>query len=309
MKLILSSAFALAGLINAQNRLNIPSGPQAGIAAIFEDAFPTHLDELKKHGCWCAYAHSDNTDGMGGVKPVDYLDDLCRRWFSARRCTVLKDGDCRNDKDDAYVLITDPWYSCYKNSKVCDTATCGIDVHFKDLVDTYINDLVATDGAFTATEKSECIRVFPLERPAAPHVMKSTFYCTGTSPDIKRTDYYDDSFAPTVGDFTQAQAQKDEVRATASDAAVFVDFDFTPNADYDQWTIWNIDVSGDVVKMETKANLSIADYSSFVTHPWIVTLGEETIFGASATFLCGYAAGDGKASVSFKVVGNTCTVS
>lgn len=305
MKLVYSTAFLLAA-VNGQ-RITVPATPKAGIAAIMEDAFPTHLANLKKHGCWCSYAHVDNTDSIGGVKPVDYLDDLCRRWFSSRRCTVLKDGDCRNDHDDSYQLITLPWYSCShkQNNKKCDKSTCTIDVHFKDLIEEYINDLVASDGSFKATTPAdgECIRVFPIERPAAPHVTPSTFYCTGEAPDVKRTDYYDDTFDATVGAFTQLQAQLDQVRAVASDEPVFIDFSFKPSADVDQWTVWKVDVSGDIEKVETYANTSSADVSGWVTHPWLITKGEDTIFDS---FLCGYAAAPGKTTVSFTVVGDTC---
>jgi hypothetical protein len=308
MKIVLSTSVLLAAGINGQaSRVNVPATPKAGIATILEDAFPTHLNELKKHGCWCAYAHSDNTDGMGGVKPVDYLDDLCRRWFTARRCTVLKDGDCRNDKDDSYILMTDPWYSCYRNSNVCDKSTCAIDIHFKELIEEYIDDLVASDGSYAATEANECIRVFPIERPAAPHQMKSTFYCTGEAPDVRRTDFYDDSFTATEGAFTVAQVKSDSVRATASDAPIFMDLTFSPTSDADEWTLWKIDVSGDIELVKTFANETTGEYSTFVSWPWLVTKGQDDAFVNNA-FMCGYAAAPGKNAVSFTIVGDSCTV-
>ena len=62
--------------------ITIPGGIKTGVLELMQTAFPDTWEALAQHGCWCAYA-DDRNRFVGGVKSVDYLDDLCHRWFGA----------------------------------------------------------------------------------------------------------------------------------------------------------------------------------------------------------------------------------
>ena len=104
-------------------------------ASIMFDLFPEFQEELFKHGCWCAKLASLEPIGLGGNKPVDELDQICKDWARARRCTKQDGASCEfQDNSGTYAVAYDSddpsgIYRRYYCPDVdsCLSETCQID--------------------------------------------------------------------------------------------------------------------------------------------------------------------------------------
>ena len=109
---------------------------------------------------------------------LDALDDLCKSWIQARRCTSLVNGDCDGIDDNSHTVTVngDGSLTCdpVSNTNDCSQATCTVDTYFV----TAIKDLI-DNGA--AVEASGCDLPGVDFVATPPTVAKS---CVGTAPDL-----------------------------------------------------------------------------------------------------------------------------
>jgi len=108
---------------------------------------------LFSHGCWCAKLGPEMTVGLGGNRPVDELDQLCKDWARARRCTRTSGANCENQVDSTYQVEygASDVQLCPDND-ACLSETCQIDVHFVNAIEAW---RVANPG-FVATTNPSC---------------------------------------------------------------------------------------------------------------------------------------------------------
>merc|ERR1712066_960809 len=108
------------------------------------------IENLLKHGCWCAKFDHDNPymHFLGGPQPVDKLDAICKEWFHIRHCNdQLDGGTCKSFNNE---LLTDGSYSimvdmgcmeqggCYNTTDICSSESCTIDLHYLEQLRNYM---------------------------------------------------------------------------------------------------------------------------------------------------------------------------
>ena len=56
----------------------------------------TFAAQLFNHGCWCAKIadQGPSSASLGGNQPVDELDQICKDWARARRCSRVDGSSC-----------------------------------------------------------------------------------------------------------------------------------------------------------------------------------------------------------------------
>merc|ERR1712156_765299 len=96
MKLVISS-LSISSIL-ATDFASIPYRLQDAANALspifLNDAtnFPTDIFD---HGCWCGKLNALPTAGLGG-HPIDDLDQICKDWAKARRCSRVNGGSCES---------------------------------------------------------------------------------------------------------------------------------------------------------------------------------------------------------------------
>jgi hypothetical protein len=121
------------------------------MAAIFiSDA--SFAASLFNHGCWCAKLTNQASNNLGGNQPVDELDQICKDWARARRCSRATGSSCEfADFTSTYEIETSS-QRCI-DSDTCLSETCQIDYHFISEINSWRS---ANPGAFSAVESPVC---------------------------------------------------------------------------------------------------------------------------------------------------------
>jgi len=120
-------------------------------------SFPT---EIFNHGCWCAKLNALPSAGLGG-HPVDELDQLCKDWAKARRCSRVNGGTCESASSlilsSSYELEYDyaqgAGTQLCPDSDSCLSETCQIDSHYINLIKDW---RTANPGSFVADANPTC---------------------------------------------------------------------------------------------------------------------------------------------------------
>ena len=161
--------------------------PSELIDEIFDDET---ADKIKEHGCHCTKLSilSIVNNYVGGAGKVDIIDNQCRDWFEARRCTQQNSCKGFNLKDYDYTLVIegmshvayceqlfDLGYSaeevqCLYDVCVIDS-TYSLDILYS-LEDIYVDwtSIVVTENMCPHCEKEPC---------------SSNEQCSGTPPLYK----------------------------------------------------------------------------------------------------------------------------
>ena len=94
------------------------------------------------HGCWCSKLNGINPENHR-QKAVDDLDQVCKDWIRARRCSLLVDGACAGRKlpkvhyDTRSSFLSDYEIDvdyCQINTDFCQQQACEIDALFNSRV-------------------------------------------------------------------------------------------------------------------------------------------------------------------------------
>ena len=132
-------------------------------ALIISDS--TFAAQLFNHGCWCAkIANQGPTSaGLGGNQPVDQLDQICKDWARARRCSrtdaVLSDGSSCESADITSTYEIDLSRLSPNNcvdpnpSESCLSKTCQIDFSFISAIEAWRN---SNPGQFSPVTNPVC---------------------------------------------------------------------------------------------------------------------------------------------------------
>jgi len=137
-----------------------------GASQLFSTFNPTHSlvrfvnsQDILSHGCWCAKlarANSGNSE-LGGPKTTDVLDNICRSWIKARKCSEMV-GACKNFLD--FGALYDIQYTsglvdavCLNTENECLMESCEIDVSFVILVE----EFMAENQGFVGNEEPDCV--------------------------------------------------------------------------------------------------------------------------------------------------------
>ena len=131
-----------ASLVFSQNVINIDYSLKAGgfeiLTNFINDSVWTNV--FLQHGCWCAKIadqHLLSTE-LGGNRPVDELDQICKDWARARRCSRAVGASCEfADFTDTYEIEFSP-QGCL-DSDVCLSETCQIDFSFISAIEAWRN--------------------------------------------------------------------------------------------------------------------------------------------------------------------------
>jgi len=120
--------------------------------------FPT---EIFDHGCWCGKLNALPSAGLGG-NPIDDLDQLCKDWSKARRCSRVNGGTC----ESASALILSSSYQVEydfaagatgtqlcPDSDACLSETCQIDSYYINLIKAW---RTANPGTFSPETNPTC---------------------------------------------------------------------------------------------------------------------------------------------------------
>jgi hypothetical protein len=123
------------------------------LASLFiQDA--SFASQVFSHGCWCAKLSDPSSVNLGGNAPVDDLDQICKDWARARRCSRQQGASCEfATYDSSYEVERENGNTLCPGSDVCMSETCQIDVF-------YINEInswrVANPQHFTAASNPVC---------------------------------------------------------------------------------------------------------------------------------------------------------
>jgi len=172
---VLFSAFAATA--NADSASSIAqSFDQAGrdILALVLDS-STKVANVLDHGCWCKKMDPSITDVsmLGGKDPVDPLDQICKQWFTARRCNGnLEGGSCVNYPEGGFYKLNSKMECASGKNDDCEEDTCQIDMHFANSIEDYLNG----NPSWAPDSSQAC--------PIGSGDGGATHYCAGVAPFV-----------------------------------------------------------------------------------------------------------------------------
>lgn len=107
---------------------------------------------LFSHGCWCAKLADQSASNLGGNQPVDGLDQICKDWARARRCSRATSAACEfADFTSTYEIEVSP-QRCI-DGDACLSETCQIDYHFISEINAWRS---VNSGAFNPVTSPVC---------------------------------------------------------------------------------------------------------------------------------------------------------
>merc|ERR1712156_603438 len=160
MKLVISS-LSISSIL-AADFASIPYRLQDAanaLSPIFLNDLSNFPTEIFDHGCWCGKLNALPSAGLGG-KPVDDLDQLCKDWTKARRCSRLSGATCESAS-----ALTGNYQVEYDfaggatgtqlcpDSNACLLETCQIDSYYINLIKAW---RTANPGTFTPDSNPTC---------------------------------------------------------------------------------------------------------------------------------------------------------
>ena len=134
IKTTLFTSLYTKNLVNSE-QLKIDYTLIDGAEQILTHFDPLNADGVLSHGCWCAKLLRKNSGKLtlGGSSSTDELDDICRQWIKARKCSEQSHG-CKNfvDAEDLYEIdfTSDLSSATCPDSDTCLSESCQIDVSF-----------------------------------------------------------------------------------------------------------------------------------------------------------------------------------
>merc|ERR1712127_203962 len=141
MKLISASiAFAAVHADLISYRLQDSVHQMASLFLSDTTSDSTFVAQLFNHGCWCAKIADQGpaSASLGGNQPVDELDQICKDWARARRCSRAAGSSCEfADFTSTYEIELSP-QSCV-DSDACLSETCQIDFSFISAIEAWRN--------------------------------------------------------------------------------------------------------------------------------------------------------------------------
>ena len=120
----------------------IPCGEGGAVEKIIEETLDKNdTEKVQVHGCHCVRMGETTqllVQYIGGPHTLDELDNLCKKYFDARKCIFLPGGDCYGAPhatlESEYQLVvnyTDGTFSCDLVIDPCLKAVCLIDVEYR----------------------------------------------------------------------------------------------------------------------------------------------------------------------------------
>jgi len=100
----------------------------------------TFAGQLFDHGCWCAKIGNQGpaSASLGGKTPTDELDQICKDWAKARRCSRTSGSKCEfAEFSSTYEIEVSP-QNCV-DSDACLSETCQIDYSFISAIEAWKN--------------------------------------------------------------------------------------------------------------------------------------------------------------------------
>jgi len=146
----------------------------------------TFAGQLFDHGCWCAKIGTPGpaSASLGGKTPTDELDQICKDWAKARRCSRTSGSKCEfAEYSSTYEIEVSP-QNCV-DSDACLSETCHIDYSFISAIEAWKN--AQPGNPFT-----------PVTGVCTPHTTGSNDNCVDfeiPSTLIMKMNNVDDTFA------------------------------------------------------------------------------------------------------------------
>lgn len=140
MKLLNLTPLVLAS-IKAETTVNIEYNVQNGALELFSYFFesPVLGVMILNHGCWCSKLNPQaDHSSLGGPTTVDHIDEICKQWQRARRCSKLTGNSCENMNmiGNDYQINYDSGASdaVCPDSNECLSLACQIDLFYINLI-------------------------------------------------------------------------------------------------------------------------------------------------------------------------------
>lgn len=123
------------------------------LAALFiQDA--SFASQVFSHGCWCAKLSDPSSVNLGGNAPVDELDQICKDWARARRCSRQNGASCEfAGLESSYEVERDNGATLCPDADSCMSETCQIDVLYISMMNDW---RVANPQAFNPVANPVC---------------------------------------------------------------------------------------------------------------------------------------------------------
>jgi len=155
MKLVAPLAYLAAAHADLISYKLQDAAPEMAALFISDGNFAS---QLFNHGCWCAKLANQAGNNLGGNQPVDDLDQICKDWARARRCSRSAGSACENaDFTSTYEIQfnnahQDSSYQSCANADSCSSESCQIDYYYIQA----INDWKA-NNVFNFNSNPVCI--------------------------------------------------------------------------------------------------------------------------------------------------------
>ena len=133
------------------------------------------FSKLSSHGCWCnAVLNGANTS----PNVLDPMDELCKRWRQARKCTTLTNGACHNIENFGY----DSTLACDNQPSECGSDSCKVDAYYLEKILKDITDYVPV--------KANADQCPTSDSPTSGSTSDSTntnseYICAGSAPKLR----------------------------------------------------------------------------------------------------------------------------
>jgi len=194
------------------------------LASLFiQDA--SFASQVFSHGCWCAKLSDPSSVNLGGNAPVDELDQICKDWARARRCSRTNGASCEfASYDSSYELERENGNALCPDSDACMAETCQIDVQFISLINDWRN---ANPSAFNPVTNPVC----------PPHTTNQLNNCQAFPTTVRPT---------TTAVIDQGVVDAlDNAGVDNSDKNIAVTLSWVGNGDYCDFDLWVMDPSGE----------------------------------------------------------------
>jgi len=179
---------------------------------------------------------------LGGKDPVDPLDQICKQWFTARRCNGnLEGGSCVNYPEGGFYKLNSKMECASGKNDDCEEDTCQIDMHFANSIEDYLNG----NPSWAPDSSQAC--------PIGSGDGGATHYCAGVAPFVYITSEEPTEAPPT--DPPSCSDNEIDITFLVDGSSSIEDADWNKAVDFLGTLLAGLDIG------EQKTRLTIAQFS------------------------------------------------
>lgn len=251
----------LAGSAISKTQVSINQSVRTGGEQLLAQSLESSaIDAILNHGCWCQkFGPFSDQENLGGSYTADALDEICKHWFTARRCNDAHEGgscfDSNYDNLGGTSVYTINGDKCSKNdNNSCEQDSCKIDMEYLSKIEEFL----AANPGWSAEQPNSC-------PSGEPNNGSAKRYCVGTVPDVYLSPDMPTTPAPTTT--PKAELDEDQVKASCANRELDITIlvDGSGSIDDANWSKTVDFVSGvtgmfDISPQKTKVTLAQYSY-------------------------------------------------